>query len=277
VALREEEKFLSTKGVFTAVSGAMAQSARMDTIANNLANVNTPAFKKDGQVFKEYLTSYEKQMDVIEAPREPASIESFYNMQGGDKSYVDQAGTFTDYSQGSLKTTGNPLDIALEGKGFFEVLSPQGIRYTRNGTFHIDAEGRLVNKDGYPVLTAGSQAPQERVIRMQGDVPLNISRQGELNKGEQNLGLLSVVNIRNQDAFQKVGSSMYKLRDNVAAQTAPATDVVVHQGSIEASNVNIVQEMTDMIGATRTFETTQKAIQAYDQMNDKLINTVPKF
>ncbi|HEX4922791.1 MAG TPA: flagellar hook basal-body protein, partial [Bdellovibrionales bacterium] len=137
---------MSTKGVFTAVSGAMAQSARMDTIANNIANVNTPAFKKDGQLFREYLTSYEKQSDVIEAPRDPATIESFYNMQGGDKSYADNIGTYTDYTQGSLKQTGNPLDLALEGKGFFEVLTPQGIRYTRNGTFHQDAEGRVVTK-----------------------------------------------------------------------------------------------------------------------------------
>lgn len=268
---------VSTKGIFTAVSGAMAQSARMDTIANNIANVNTPAFKKDGQLFKEYLTSYEKQMDVIEAPRDPASIESFYNMNGGDKSYVDNVGTFTDFAQGSLKLTGNPLDVALEGKGFFEVLSPQGVRYTRNGTFHIDADGRVVTKDGYPVLTNGTQAPQDRVVRVTGEGQMLVGRNGEITKNDQNLGTLSVVNVKNPDAFQKVGSSLYKLRDNIAQQTAPATDFSVHQGSVEMSNVNIIQEMTDMIGATRTFESTQKAIQAYDQMNDKLINQVPKF
>jgi flagellar basal-body rod protein FlgF len=268
---------VSTKGVFTAVSGAMAQNARMDTIANNIANVNTPAFKKDGQLFREYLTSHEKQMDVIEAPRDPASIESFYNMQGGDKSYVDQIGTYTDFSQGSLKQTGNPLDLAIEGKGFFEVLAPQGVRYTRNGTFHLDAESRLVTNDGYPVLTAGTQAPQDRVIKLTGDGQILVGRHGELTKNEQNIGQLSVVLVKNQDAFQKVGSSLYKLRDNIAPQTSVAPDAVVHQGSLETSNVNIVKEMTDMIGATRTFESTQKVIQAYDQMNDKLINTVPKF
>jgi flagellar basal-body rod protein FlgF len=268
---------VSTKGIFTAVSGAMAQSARMDTIANNIANVNTPAFKKDGQLFREYLTSYEKQMDVIEAPRDPASIESFYNMNGGDKSYADNIGTYTDFSQGSLKLTGNPFDIAIEGKGFFEVLSPQGVRFTRNGSFHLDPDGRVVTKDGYPVLTSGTQAPQERVLRVAGEGQVLIGRNGEITKNEQGLGVLSIVHVKNADAFQKVGSSLYKLRDNIAPQTAPALDVAVHQGSVEMSNVNIIQEMTDMIGATRTFESTQKAIQAYDQMNDKLINTVPKF
>ncbi|MEQ1875053.1 MAG: flagellar basal-body rod protein FlgF [Bdellovibrionia bacterium] len=268
---------MSTKGIFTAVSGAMAQSARMDTIANNIANVNTPSFKKDGQLFREYLTSYEKLNDVIEAPRDPASIESFYNMNGGDKSYADNIGTFTDFSQGTLKLTGNPLDIAIEGKGFFEVLTPQGVRFTRNGMFHHDAEGRIVTKDGYPVLTSGTQAPQDRVLRAPFEGQLLIGRNGEVSKNEQALGTLAVVTVKNPDAFQKVGNSLYKLRDNIAPQTGPALEYSVHQGSVEMSNVNIIQEMTDMIGATRVFESTQKAIQAYDQMNDKLINTVPKF
>src|SRR4051812_34118439 len=113
---------MSSKGIYTAVSGAVAQTQRLDQIANNLANVNTPAFKRDETVFREYLTSYERPPDVNTVPRVVASVESFYDMQGGDKGYVDSAGSFTDFSQGSLKTTGNPLDLAITGEGFFEVL-----------------------------------------------------------------------------------------------------------------------------------------------------------
>src|SRR4051812_1771409 len=106
---------MSTKGVYTAVSGAIAQSSRLDTIANNLANANTTAFKKDKQVFNEYLTAHEKMPDTMEVPRVPASVESFYDMNGGDKSFVDAAGTYTNFTQGTLKNTGSNLDMALEG------------------------------------------------------------------------------------------------------------------------------------------------------------------
>ncbi|MEK7357721.1 MAG: flagellar hook-basal body complex protein, partial [Bdellovibrionota bacterium] len=100
-----------SKGIFTAVSGAVAQSQKLDTIANNLANANTPGFKRDAQIFKEYLTAYEKEPTTITVPRVPASIESFYDTQGGDKSYVDAAGTHTDFTQGTIKQTGNNLDV----------------------------------------------------------------------------------------------------------------------------------------------------------------------
>src|SRR3954465_15402012 len=109
---------MSTKGVYTALSGAIAQSERLDTIANNIANVNTPGFKKDKQIFQEYLTANEKPPALMNVPKVPASIESFYDMQGGDKSFVDSKGTFTDHTQGSVKHTGNKFDLALEGKGF---------------------------------------------------------------------------------------------------------------------------------------------------------------
>src|SRR5690606_19114825 len=111
---------MSTKGIYTAVSGAIAQSSRLDTIANNIANSNTTSFKKDKQLFNEYLSANEKLPDVMQVPKVPASIESFYDMQGGDKAYVNAAGTFTDFSQGMLAPSGNNNDMAIEGKGFFE-------------------------------------------------------------------------------------------------------------------------------------------------------------
>ncbi|HRO68072.1 MAG TPA: flagellar hook basal-body protein, partial [Pseudobdellovibrionaceae bacterium] len=145
---------MSLKGVYTALSGAIAQTQKLDTIANNIANVNTPGFKRDEVTFQEYLTANEKEQQVMNVPRVPASIESFYDMQGGDKSYVDLKGTFTDQSQGSLRPTGNKFDIAIDGKGFFEVMTPQGVRLTRAGNFTMDGNGRLVTKDGFPVLKA---------------------------------------------------------------------------------------------------------------------------
>lgn len=269
---------MSTKGVYTALSGAIAQSQRLDTIANNIANVNTPGFKRDQQVFKEYLTVREKEPGVMNVPRIPASVESFYDMQGGDKNFVDANGTFTDFSQGSLKGTGNPLDIAIDGKGFFEVATPQGVRWTRQGSFKIDGNGQLVTKDGHPVLKQGAEGddPAGRVIRIQGTLPVSITDQGEILEGDQSLGMISLVDVGDKDHMHKMGGSLYTTKPNVQAQFNPLASRSVKQGYIEQSNVNIIQEMTDMIATTRNFESTQKAISAYDSMAEKLVNVVGK-
>ncbi len=256
----------------------MAQTQKLETIANNLANVNTPGFKRDSQIFKEYLSAYEKEPGVVEVPRIPASIESFYDMQGGDKSYVDTAGTYTDFQQGFLKQTGNPLDIGIEGKGFFEVLTPEGVKLTRAGNFTLDSEGRVVTKQGFPVLKDGGAGadPAGRVIKTNG-AKLSISPSGEIFEGAENLGKLSILNVGNRDALLKTGAGLFGFKDNLNANMTVATDSVIHQGSLEGSNVNTVREMTDMITATRTFESTQKAIQAYDEMHKRLVNDVPKL
>ena len=268
---------MSTKGIYTALSGAMAQSLKMDTIANNIANVNTTGFKRDQQVFSEYLTANEKPPEVIAVPRDVAAIESFYNMQGADKSFVDSKGTFTDHSQGSLKSTGNKLDVALDGRGFFEVMTPAGVRFTRAGNFSLDGNGQLVTKDGYPVLTAGGegQDPASRVIQINGAVgDVEISDAGEVFAGAQSLGRLSVVDTVDKDALRKQGGSLYGFRPGSENQTAPVLNPSMRQGFIEVSNVNIVQEMTDMIQTQRVFESTQKAISAYDSMSEKVSNVV---
>jgi flagellar basal-body rod protein FlgF len=266
---------MSSKGIYAAVSGAMAQSSRLDTIANNLANVNTTGFKKDRQVFSEYLSAHERPDDLIKVPRVPASIESFYDMQGGDNAYVNPAGTYTSFTQGSLKATGSPHDVAIEGKGFFEVLTPQGVRWTRNGTFQVDGGGRLVTKEGHPVLRDGQNDPAQRVITLNSR-NLTISHMGDVYEGGNLAGRISVVDFNDADQLQKVGNSYYTLKDDTLGGPIAAREVRLHQGYVEGSNVNVVEEMTDMITANRVFEATQQAIKAHDQMDDKLINQAMK-
>lgn len=271
---------MGIKGIYTAVSGAMAQSQQLDTIANNLANVDTPAFKRDQQVFREYLTSYEKPADVIEAPRAEASIDSMYPINGADKSYVDSAGTSTNFEQGSLRVTENPFDIAIEGDAFYEVLTPFGVRMTRNGSFTMNKNGELVTKQGYPVLKKETQAEQplaDRIIRLGNATTWSISPKGDMLADNNSLGQISLVTAPDKDVFQKEGSSLYKLRETINSPITAATNFKLHQGSMEKSNVNVISEMTDMIKTTRVFESTQKAIQAYDQMSSKLVNDVPKL
>jgi flagellar basal-body rod protein FlgF len=269
-----------SKGIYTALSGAMAQNQQLDTIANNIANANTPSFKGDKNTFKEYLTVLEKEPSVIQVPRVPASIESFYDMQGTDKSYVDTTGTFTDFQQGPLKPTGSPLDIGLEGKGFFEVLTPQGVRYTRKGTLSMSAEGRLMTSDGYPVLKKGlpGEDPAGRFIQLDpGQGQPAITSGGNIYQNGNQVAALSLVNFQNTEMLRKVGNSLYA---NADMQTNPPDlnpNLQVHQGHIEMSNVNIVNEMVNMIATTRNFDSNQRAIKTYDEMDAKLVNEVPKL
>lgn len=269
---------MSTKGVYTALSGAIAQNTKLDTIANNLANVSTPGFKRDQQLFQEYLTANEKPPSVIQVPRIPASIESFYDMQGGDKSYVDAKGTFSDFSQGSVKHTGNSFDLAIDGKGFFEIATPSGVRLTRAGNLTLDGNGQLVTKQGYPVLKNAEPGadPAARVIRLQGSGTITITDSGEILEGEENRGKLSIVDVVKPEVLQKMGNSLFSFKPNMNAEVIQIDKPSIKQGFIETSNVNIVQEMTDMITTQRVFESTQKAISAYDSMADKLVNVVGK-
>jgi flagellar basal-body rod protein FlgF len=267
---------MSTKGIFTALSGALAQTTKIDTIANNIANVNTTGFKRDQQTFGEYLTALEKEQTVMNVPRVPASVESFYDMNGGDKGFVNATGTYTNFEQGSLKFTGGKLDLAIDGAGFFEVATPTGVELTRAGNFTIDGSGQLVNKNGQPVLLEGSDGAglDQRTVRFSGQGQAYISDGGEVFDGEKNLGKISLVNIKNQDCLQKVGNNNYSFKPNMEAEVTQVATPNLKQGFIETSNVNIVNEMTEMITAQRVFEGTQKAIHAYDAMADKLINVV---
>ena len=257
----------------------MAQGQSLDTIANNIANANTPGFKSDKNAFKEYLTVLERAPDVNTVPRIPASIESFYDMQGTAKSYVDVDGTYTDHTQGGMKNSGNALDIALEGKGFLEVLTPQGPRLTRKGTLSLSPEGRLITTDGLPVLKSsppGSNAtPDSRMIDL-GPEAVSFTQQGDIYQNGQNLGKLSIVEFENNEHLKKMGSSLYSNSDPTVPQIVNG-GTMVHQGFLETSNVNIVKEMTDMIQATRNFESSQRVIKAYDEMDSKLVNDVPKL
>lgn len=269
---------MSFKGIYAALSGALAQTQKIDTIANNIANVNTTGFKKDQQTFGEYLTAIEKEQEVVQVPRVPASIESFYSTQGSDKSFVDATGTYTNFEQGSLKHTAGKLDVAIDGQGFFEVQTPNGVKLTRAGNFTMDGEGRLVTKDGFSVLLESDpenpESSDSRTVQFSGEKTAYISDGGEVFDGDQKLGRISLVKVNNPECLQKMGNNYYDYKANMTPEVSKIEYPSLKQGYIETSNVNIISEMTDMIMAQRVFEGTQKAIQAYDQMEDKLINQV---
>lgn len=267
------------------VSGAIANQRKVETIANNVANANTPGFKKDGVSFKEYITALEKGHDEIDLPNKEWRPEDFYKSYGAEHAQVQVSGSYTNFEQGQLRPTNSPFDLALQGSGFFEILTPNGVRYSRQGNFNLDREGHLVTSNGNKVLSSppteedGAQlnainAPEERVIRL-GPGPFSVNLQGKMFSGDRPLGQISIVEFRDPQALRKESSSLYIANDAKNRQIAEKT--AVQQGFIESSNVNAVQEMTELIKAHRNFESISNAIKTYDSMSNKGVNDILKF
>lgn len=265
------------------VSGAKALEKKVEGAANNVANATTPGFKKDRFAFREYLTVLDKGYRDIDLPDREWSPEDFYRSYGAENAGVRLDGSFTDFTQGTLVPTGNPLNIALKGQGFFEILTPRGVRATKRGIFALSPEGFLITGQGDFVLarrpTGGGEEGENfesRKIRLGGVKDININLRGEIFANNQRIQALSVVSFKDHHALRKEGNSYFinQHRDNLIPFDEKT---VVYQGFIEQSNVNPMDEMSRLIKANRQFESLQKAIKAYDSMSEKTANEVANF
>lgn len=261
------------KGIYTALSGGIAKSHELELIANNLANANTPGFKRDTGTFNEYLSEL-RAKEGAEAPNGLLNIQEA--RVEGDKSFVEMDGIYTDYRQGHLEGTKRNLDVGIEGNGFLEVLTPSGIRYTRQGSLSVGANGALVTQNGFPVLakpTPGSEAlpPEQRVIRLGGG-PVNITEDGVLSQNGQPVAAIHVQEFKEAQWLEKVGNAYYRNTHPNNVKGAPTSKL--HQGFLEASNVNAVQEMTRLIEATRAYESHMQAIKTYQEIDGRSVNEI---
>ncbi|MFW6146928.1 MAG: flagellar hook-basal body protein [Thermodesulfobacteriota bacterium] len=219
-------------GIYRLIDGSLAQKLRFETIANNLANINTTGFKKD--------------------------VISFYqvlNMKNESTIYL---------APGPKRHTGNELDVALEGDGFFKIQTEQGTRYTRDGSFALNADGQLITRNGDIVL--GQNGPI-RVDR--GHV--SIEGNGVVKAGGMSVDRLAIINFRNPRLLIKEGSSCYRYSGE-QADIFPAEQVAVQNGYLEGSNVNPTEEMIKMVESLRVFESAQKAVQCLDEITGKMVN-----
>jgi flagellar basal-body rod protein FlgG len=277
------------------VSGASAQQQNVDIVANNLANADTLGFKKDAPAFREYLATLEREHPVADIPRGPIKDKDFYPLDGRDQAFVVTDGTYTNFRQGNLRVTQNPLDVALDGAGFFEISTPQGIRYTRQGSFHVSGDGRLETVDGYPVLasqpgglaappqgsqgrgpaSAGAEAGRFISLRDRGS-QFSITPQGEIYAGEDLVGKLSVVEFNDLRKLRKSGGNAFENPD-IANLSAQPQRTIVRQGVLETSNVNPIEEMAKLISANRLFEHDLKAMRTYGEMMQREANDIGKL
>lgn len=243
------------RGLYTSASGMLAQQAKNDVSANNLANVNTTGFKKDNAVFRAFPEM------LVSRVNDPVKGQQPRPVLGSLGTGVVLDEVVTDQTQGSLLATDNPFNLALAGEGYFVINRGGADVYTRNGDFGLDPQGYLVNNTGDRVQG------QKGNIRVEGK-EFRVNADGTVWVDEKQIDVLRVVSFMDPKGITKVGDSYF-----TGGQPLPVRPNI-KAGFLETSNVNPVTEMVNLITIMRGYETNQKAIQAHDQTLDKAVNEV---
>jgi len=253
------------ESMYSALFGAMSNEVRLDTISNNLANVNTTGFKKEAYAFQD--TFQRLATDYLTDDRQNLRAEEIW-----PRAYVQArprlSGQYSDQSQGPMQATGNPLDLAIVGEGYFKVRTPEGDRLTRSGSFQLASDGRLLTEQGYEVLGDGGALVLPR------DTNIQIDMNGRIKADGEDIGVLDLVNVSDPKALVKQGKNLFSIRQGSRATEIPVDGASVQQGYLEKSNVEIVSEMVNMMEAQRAFEINQKIMTTTDGMESLVINKV---
>jgi len=243
-------------GIYMAASGFLNQQKRLEIIANNLANANTAGYKAEMSVFQ--IAGPSSAIGGTDR-KDPASFPP----------PMARSHVATDFSQGPLTQTGNPLHVALEDEGFFEVQTPQGLRYTRKGDFTRTADGILVTQTGHPVMGEGGA-----MTLTEGEI--TIDRSGSVFVDENEQGRFRVVTFGEKGNLVKEGDSLFA-SSGETPDVLDAEEVQIRQGYLENSNVNAIREMILMVEALRSFEDHQKVIHTFDSTQQSAVNQIGRL
>ena len=236
----------------SAASGLRARMETLDMLANNMANASTGGFKLDREFYSLYVS-----------PEADGSAGTLTTVPLIEKHW-------TDFSQGLLTPTGNSLDLALSGKGFFAVSAPSGVLYTRNGSFRLSPKGVLVTAEGYPV-----QAQNLKFIQSNSNAPLQVMRDGEVRQNGQTIGKLQLVDFPADADIAKEGNNYFRPADSKIKLT-PAAAAQVEQGKIEDSNVSPAESAVRLVSVMRQFEMLNRAVALGADMNKRAIEEVAR-
>jgi flagellar basal-body rod protein FlgF len=247
--------------LLVALSRQMSLERQIDVIANNVANVNTTGFKAEKSMFEEYLSSGAHEDNFKQADRRI--------------SFVNDRGTYHDFSSGPVEQTKNPLDVAIDGNNtFFAVQTPGGERYTRDGAFQINSQGQLVTMGGNLVMGTGGPItfqPSDRDINIAPDGTVTV-REGNITLVDSVRGKLRLVNFPNAQRLQKEGFNLFSAPPGVTA--AADTTARVNQGFVEKSNVNTVAEMSRMLEVMRTYQNVATLMQQQSDLRKNAIQSL---
>jgi len=251
--------------IYMAATGALAYEKRLQILSNNLANVNTVGFKKDRGRFQAF--SLSETVNNKEIP--------VYRSRSQAPAYWMQYSSYTDFSSGEIKKTGSQFDLAITGRGFFCVETPDGVRYTRRGDFTVDKDEVLVTQEGWPVLGQGGEIQIKMAKPSVDKREFSVSEDGFVTVDGSQVDRLRIVDFTNSSGLEKAGHNFYRaVNPNVLEDMDE--DFRISQGFLELSNVDVVRMMTEMIEVLRGYESYQKTIRSIDDMNAKVINEVGK-
>ena len=247
-----------TRGVYTAVAGMLANQAAQDAIAQNLANAGTTGYKEDIPRFE----SFDEAM--------ASQSQGDRNSVGGLGSGVSLKDETTNFADGALQKSGNPLDVALVGDAALVVQTPRGIRLSRDGALSMDVNGNLVQTNGNALVLGDNNRPIQIPSKAKD---ILISPQGDVFADKVRVGRLRLAGLSQVDRPVKMGDNQY----TVAAFRPAGPNAAVRQGYLETSNVNVVKEMVSMISIMRAYETNQKMLQAEDDATGQATTQVSKL
>lgn len=255
------------RSLYIAKTGLDAQQTQLDVVTNNLANVGTTGFKRSRAVFEELM--YQNLRQVGGQTSDQTRLPSGLQVGTGVRVVASER----IHAQGNLNKTDNPKDVAINGAGFFQVLMPDGTTaYTRDGSFQADSAGQLVTASGYPVQPAITLPQTATSLTIGRDGMVSVTQAGSTNSVQ--VGQLQLTTFLNPAGLQSRGENLYTETDasGTANQTNPGLNGagILSQGYVEASNVNVVEELVNMIATQRAYEINSKAVQTSDQMLARL-------
>jgi flagellar basal-body rod protein FlgG len=256
------------RGIYTAVMGMKNSQKKQDTTADNIANSNTTGYKTDRISTKSFpeVMIQNKDKVIFDIPR----VQKLGTMPLG----VEEGDVYTDFKQGFMNNTGNDLDFAIEGRGFFSIQYPDGVKYTRDGAFNIDIMGRLVRSDGGMVLGRDLETGTIGPVYAAGG-KLSANTDGTISIDNEPKYILDIVDFDNFESLEKSGGNMYvPAGANVQPLPADPGATLVKQGSLEQSNVDMTEEMVNMITNLRSYQANQRVIQSMDETLGKAENEV---
>ena len=251
-------------GSYVALSGILAEERKLSIVTNNISNVNTVGYKSSNADFAEFLS-----------PKAVSAINSGEDKPLIDKAYPVTLNTYTDMSQGALKKTGNRLDLAIRGGGYFVVQTPDGIKYTRNGAFSLNQTGELVNQEGFPVMSTNKKP----IFLNERGSNITITDSGIINltdpqtNNELYSGQILTVNFKNQEYLSKYGDTLFSAT-KASGEPVQNQNPDMLQGYVEESNVNEIKGMVQMINVSETYNNMIQVLKSYSQVNNTAINTI---